>query len=53
MPATSEKQRTLMCIAWDIKKGEKPTSYSKEGARLAKEMTEADLQDLCESPVQK
>ena len=53
MPATAEEQRTLMCIALAIKKGEQPASYSKEGARLAKTMSEAQLVDFCESPVAK
>lgn len=53
MPATSKEQRTLMCIALGIKKGETPASYSKEGARLAKSMSEDKLQEFCKSPVEK
>lgn len=53
MPATSESQRKLFCIALSIKRGETPASYSKEGARLASENSEETLKDYCESPVKK
>lgn len=51
MPATSEDQRKLMCIALSIQRGETPESYSKEAALLAKSMSETDLKDYCESEV--
>lgn len=53
MPATSEAQRRLMCIALSIKRGETPASYSKEAARLAETMSESDLEDYCGSKVKK
>lgn len=52
-PSTSEQQRKLMCIALSIKRGETPASYSAEAARLAETMSEADLKDYCESPIEK
>lgn len=53
MPATSEAQRTLFCIALAIKRGETPKSYSKEAARLAEENSEETLRDYCKAPVKK
>jgi len=41
-----------MCIALAIKKGEQPASYSKEGARLAGQMSEAKLAEYCKAPVE-
>lgn len=51
MPAESEAQRRLMCVALSIKRGETKASYSKEAARLAKEMSEAQLAEFCGSKV--
>ena len=51
MPATSEDQRTLWCIALAIKRGETPASYSKEAAKIASENSEETLKDYCEAPV--
>ena len=48
-PATSTKQRTLMCIALAIKRGETPASFSKEAAKMAGQMSEAQLVEFCES----
>lgn len=53
MPATSENQRTLFCIALAIKRGEQPKSYSAQAAKLAEENDEATLKDYCEAPVKK
>jgi len=53
MPASSEKMRRLMCIALSIKLGKTPASYSKEAARMAKEMSVKQLSDFCKSPVKK
>ena len=53
MPATSENQKKLMCIALSIKQGKTAKSYSKEAARLASEMSEEQLKDYCGSPVKK
>lgn len=47
MPAKSEKQRKLMCIALGIKRGKTPKSYSFEAAHLAKTMSEQQLRDYC------
>ncbi len=35
MPATSKKQKTLMCIALSMKRGKTPKSYSKQAAKMA------------------
>ena len=53
MPATSENQRQLFCIALSIKQGKTPASYSKEATKMADEMTEEQLADYCNSPVKK
>lgn len=47
MPATSESQRKLFCIALSIKRGETPASYSKQAAKMASEMSEEQLADYC------
>lgn len=52
-PATSERQRRLMCIALGIKRGDTPASFSKEAARIAASTSEATLKDFCESKVKK
>jgi hypothetical protein len=51
MPPTSKEQKTLACIALNIKLGKTKPSYSKEGARMARTMTEEQLREYCESPV--
>lgn len=48
MPAESESQRKLFCIALAIKKGETPASYSKKAAELAEKNSEQTLKDYCE-----
>ena len=53
MPATSKKQRTLMCIALSIKEGKTPASYSKEAAKAASSMSVEQLRDYCKVPVSK
>ena len=53
MPATSEAQRKLCCIALNIKLGKAPKSYSPEAARMAKTMSVKDLSDYCKSPIKK
>jgi len=53
MPATSEDQRTLFCIALAIKRGETPKSYSAQAAKMAETMSEEQLKDYCESPIKK
>ena len=47
MPASSEKQRSMMCVALSIKRGETPASYSEKAAKMASEMSEKQLEDFC------
>lgn len=47
MPSASERQRKLMCIALSIKRGETPGSYSDEASKLAKQMSEQQLEEYC------
>ena len=51
MPAESEGQRRLMCLALSIKTGKTPASKSPEAAKMAKEMTLEQLSDFCHSKV--
>ena len=51
MPATSEAQRRLFCLALSIKKGDTPASKSAQAAKLASQMSEAELREFCESEV--
>ena len=51
MPATSEAQRKLFCIALSIKKGETPKNYSAQAAKLAEGNSEETLSHYCEEPV--
>jgi hypothetical protein len=54
MPASSEEMRRFMCLAWSVKKGERPKSeVSARVVETAEKMTHEQLQDFCESPVQK
>ena len=53
MPATSEDQRKLMCVALSMKRGKTPKSYSKQAAKMCDEMTEAQLKEYCQSKVKK
>jgi len=53
MPATTENQRQLFCIALSIKRGETPASYSAEAAKMAETMSEEQLKDYCEKPIKK
>jgi len=53
MPAVSEAQRRLFCIALSIKRGQTKASYSKGAARLANENDEQTLVDYCKAPVKK
>lgn len=49
MPAQSEQQRRLMCLALSIKQGLTPRSKSAEAARIADEMSEKQLREFCGS----
>ena len=51
MPATSESQRRLFCLALSIKLGKVKASKSPQAAKMAKEMRIKDLSDYCKSPV--
>lgn len=53
MPAESEAQRKLFCIALNIKLGKTPKSYSAEAAKMAREMSVEQLSDYCKSEVAK
>lgn len=53
MPATSENQRKLFCIALSMKRGETPKSYSAQAAKMCDQMSEEQLKEYCESPVKK
>lgn len=53
MPAASENQRKLMCIALSIKQGKTKASYSKEAAKMAEQMSEKQLSDYCGTPIKK
>lgn len=53
MPATSESQRKLMCIALSIKQGKTAASYSKQAAKMASQMSEEQLAEYCGSKVKK
>jgi len=52
MPATSESQKRLMCLALSIKLGKTPASKSPQAAKMAKTMTLKQLKDFCESKVE-
>jgi len=52
MPSASRSQQIHMCIAFKIKKGEYPESYSKKAAETAKGMSLSDLKEFCEGKVQ-
>lgn len=53
MPAKSRAQQKLMGIALGIKRGETPAGYSPEAARLARTMSEPDLEDFASTPTEK
>ena len=51
MPATSESQRRLFCLALDIKLKKTPASKSPQAAKMAKEMSLEQLSDFCRQPM--
>lgn len=53
MPSKSEKQKKLMCIAQSIKQGKQSKSYSKQAAKVADSMSEKQLKEFCEEPIEK
>jgi hypothetical protein len=52
MPSVSKQQRAIMCIALAIKQGKTSESYSPEAAKIAREMSEKQLEDFCKMPVE-
>lgn len=53
MPAVSEEQRRLFCLALAIKRGTAAKSDSEQAAQMAESMSEETLKDYCGSPVKK
>ncbi len=53
MPASTERQRRLFCVALAIKKGDTPKGYSKQAAKMAETMSEQQLADYCKTQVKK
>jgi len=53
MPATSDDQKTLACIALSIKRGKTSPGYSQKAAEMAESMTEEQLEHYCKKPVKK
>jgi len=51
MPAESEGQRRLMCLALSIKLGKVPASKSPQAAKMAKDMSFKELSEFCHSKV--
>ena len=49
MPAKTEAQRRIFCIALSMKRGLTPKSYSPEAAKMAAEMSEETLKEYCGS----
>ena len=52
MPAESESQRRLMCLALNIKMGKTPVSKSREAAKMAREMSLKELSEFCHGKVE-
>lgn len=53
MPATSESQRRLMCLALSMKKGKTMPNVSEAAAKMANTMTMKQLEDFCKPAVKK
>ena len=53
MPATSEVQRKLFCIALSIKEGGTPKSYSKQAAKIAEKNSVETLREYCKPEPEK
>lgn len=49
MPADTEKQRRLACVALSIKRGKAPKWVSANARKMAESMTESQLRDYCGS----
>lgn len=52
MPASSEQQRRLACLALSIKTGKTPASRSAQAAKMAESMTVEQLEEFCKSKVE-
>ena len=53
MPATSEAQKNTACIALAQKRGDLEKTPGTPAAEMAESMSEAELTELCGSPVKK
>ncbi len=53
MPAVTDRQKNAACMAYAIKKGERPMSAAKtdEVRYMVESMTLEELKDFCEQPV--
>jgi len=49
MPAKTEQQRRLMCLALSMKLGKTPRSKSPQAAKMARDMSIEQLSDYCKS----
>jgi len=49
LPAESDSQRRLFCLALSIKQGKTPASYSKQAAKIAGQTSEQQLTEFCEN----
>ena len=47
MPAKSESQRKLMCLALSIKRGKTDPTVSPEAAKIVNTMTLKQIEDYC------
>ena len=53
MPAESEGQRRLFCLALSIKLGKTPAGKSPQAAKMAKDMSIKTLSEFCKGKVKK
>jgi len=53
MPAESQKQKTLMCMALAVKEGKLSPTYSKKAKQMADSMSKKDLEEFCHSDIKK
>ena len=49
MPAKSESQRKLFCLALSMKKGKTSPSVSPEAAKIVNTMTMKQIEDYCKT----
>jgi len=53
MPAVSESQRKLFCLALSIKKGKTAPNVSAEASKIVNTMTLKEIEKYCKEPVKK